>query len=630
MKFPHVAEKKQNVPAHEHEKSGTFFESHQDIYEQYAGHSITVAPAPEGLDTFAFDLNSNVIYLNDTFYENLGYPEKGTSFAVFHEIEHFREKIALLKERDGIAVFNRFLLSMDPRVSPHAQAYALMDNCISDIRQNAAVVQRTHTGFTDVEKNLYSDIQFPDVDFTNQPLHIQLPYALLNEYRTGRICVVDERVRKIIDELKSIPSTDGKTRDCIAVMTNPDPNVAPMSVRLRLQDKYIWPKVLELLEDDVESDKRKKQSNKKTEDKSKQQGKSEEESDSESETPNDRFKKSYEEAKKRVPNGVSVEQQEQAAKKWEEENGDPEKMKDATLAEKLGFKTEDVTAYKEIVRSFHEKNRETDESIVDQLEDIIKRIISSRLKERATPRYPMDEGDELIDPAGWVTETRQGNSEPQVWEDSEILLKKDVKFGEVEITLVCDRSKSMSEQGGLKQKEQQKTLVLFMEALKRFNDLLEDDQAVLEKPLVLKSEIYTFQGDEQDVVPIKKMGKNLSEQERISCFVQVHTTPGSTTDFRTLEAIVQGIQDETLEKIKEGELRKIVIILTDGESANPDRVQEMAKLLRNNGVILVGIGITQSGATTLTTYAPKAVIAEKAENLPFILKDTLQDVLSGV
>lgn len=628
-----------------HEQAISSFERHREMYEQYAGYSITVKPAPEGLDTFAFDLETNTIYLNDKFYALLGYPEEGTSFATFHEIEHFREKLALLKEKDGAYVFGQYLEKLDTKASPHSGAYGVMDNCISDIRQNGAVVARTHAGFDTIEKQLYKDVQFPDVDFVKEsnkkPLHIQLPYAILNEYRSGRACVVDERVRKVIDKLQHTTLPNGKVVDLLALMTNPDPKVVSMSKRLLIQDTYIWPHVLELLEEDLNEVQKKKEEGgegKKDEGKNDDEKSQKPQNDTspqnaggqpqENPNPNEVFKEVYAEAQKRVPNAMPVDTQKEALKKWVQENGNEEDRVNKALAERLGVKKEDVKAYKDIARALSAPNPEAQESVIDDLEQVIRRIISRRFKEKHKPRYPVEEGDELVDPAGWLAEVRGGNFEPKVWEDTEIKLEKSKKCGDVEVTLVCDRSGSMK---GEKQREQQKALVLFMEALKRFNDVLDDEESRVEKPLTIQSEIYTFQADDTDGVPIKKMGKALTEKERIVSSAKVATTPGgSTTDFISLEAIAQSIVPETVEKIKEGELRKIVIVFTDGNSDDSRRVHTVCGALRKQGVTVIGVGITEGGKSALTTYAPKAVFAERAEDLPKVLADILKEMLADV
>jgi hypothetical protein len=624
-----------------HNEAITSFESHRLAYEQYAGHSIHIAPAPEDLDTFAFDLKTNTIYLNDKFYSRVTYGELGTAFATFHEIEHFKEKIALLQEKDGAKVFTNYLNKLDEKISKHAGAYGVLDNCIADVRENGAVLARTpHKGFDEVEKNLYKDVQFPNVDFTQdgnrQPLHIQLPYAIINEYRSGRQCIVDARVRKILDELQHTALPNGKEIDIISVMTNPNPKVMSMSQRLAIQDAYVFPKVLELLEEDMKEEKQKKgkagdgdgsqhSGKKKDGDGAKMEdGKGGSES-----TPNEVFKEAYEEAKKRVPNAVPLDVQRKAVKEWVEENGDEEKKKNQALAEKLGVKVGALKSYKDILKKLQVTNPETKESLIDDLENLIKRIISKRLKEKQMPKYPVEDGDELVDPATWLAEVRGGNFEPKVWEDTEIVLKKDKKFGEVEITLVCDRSGSMEE--GVKCREQQKALVLFMEALKRFNDILDDEEINVEKPLSIKSEIYTFQADGKDGTPIKKMGKVLTEKERIESCAVVASTPGnSTTDFVPLEAIATSMSDDTCLKIQEGELKKIIIVFTDGGSDNPTRVQNVLKELQTKGVVVIGVGITESGTPALTTYTPRAVLAKQAGELSKVLGDILKEHLEEV
>lgn len=628
-----------------HERSQEHFETHRKMYEEYAGFELNIKPAPPNLDTFAFDLETNIIYLTDKFYKLLGYPEEGTAFATFHEIEHFREKVALLKEKNGDRVFADYLNKLDEKVFKYAGAYGVMDNCISDIRQNGAVIKRnTNEGYLEVERNLYKNVQFPSVDFNNdkeengkvvsqkQPLHIQLPYALLNEYRSERECVVDERVREIIKDLQNFKKENGEVIDLVKVMT--DPSVS-MSKRLAIQDNFIWPKVLELLEEDIK-EKEEKKKNKKNNDgkdeENKEKGEGKEGDERKEINPNEEFSDYYKEAKKRVPNAVPIEKQKESLKKWVEENSDPEKKKNKEVAERLDVKLEDLKRYKDIVKDLEQiKNPKTNESVVSELYELLNRIISHRLKEKHAPKYPVEEGDDLIDPAGWFAEVKGGNYEPKVWEDTEIKLQKDKKFGEVEITLIGDRSYSMNDGNGEKRIEQQRAFVLLAEVLKMFNDKLEDEDINLEKSLFISSEFYTFQKSDEDKKPIKKMGKGLSDKERIDICTKVNTTPGeSTPDYIPLEEIDKNIDKDTIEKIKEGELKKILIIFTDGGSDDEAKVQEALKSLKEKGVVIVCIGITESGKPAIKTYAPFGRLAEKAEDLSVILAEVLKEHLSDI
>ncbi|OGJ02518.1 hypothetical protein A3G06_01265 [Candidatus Nomurabacteria bacterium RIFCSPLOWO2_12_FULL_46_14] len=582
-----------------HEQALDFVESHRDYLDHYARGRVNFQPAPPELDTFAFDLKENIVYINDRFYRRLGFSDEETLFATCHELEHLTEKAEMLTERGGERKFTSYVKKIED-----SRAYGLLDNCVADIRQNRAVVART-PGFADLEISLYREDLFPETDFTGEPRHIQFAQALLREARVpGEICQVDPEVRVKLDQVKSVVKGG---LPLLAAMTHP---ATPMSTRVRLQDKYLWPICQELLEKDKED---------------KKKNKGEGEGD-----PNEMFKDAYERAEKKVLSSVPIRDIKKALEEWQatpKEN--PLDVADREYAEKLGVQTEDIRRYRDIVKSLEKAiNTETGETLIDELHQIFRRIISRRIKPAMKPRYPTEEGEDLIHPGELVASFKGGNLEPKVWETMEVREKPGLKFGEVEITLVCDRSASML---GAKAIEQNKAAVLAMEALKRFSDDLENERVNMESPLEVRSEIYAFQATGEDRIPLKQMSKELEEGERVKVAKTLSTTPGlDTTDYATLEAIHAGVGPETREKIKEGILKKIVIVFTDGVSGNAVEVKRNSKLLREKGVIVIGVGITAEGAPAVETYAPEARLAETAEKLPFVLADLLKEHLADI
>ena len=77
-------------------------------------------------------------------------------------------------------------------------------------------------------------------------------------------------------------------------------------------------------------------------------------------------------------------------------------------------------------------------------------------------------------------------------------------------------------------------------------------------------------------------------------------------------------------------MKKIVIVFTDGESDDSSRVQNTLGKLRKEGIVVIGVGITESGNSALTTYAPEARLAETAEKLPVVLTDVLKEHLKDI
>lgn len=629
--------------AAEHKEAIEFVNRHRDLFEHYARGQVDFKPAPPGLNTFAYDLKEDTIYINSRFYQSQGLSDEKTAFATLHEIEHFQEKLDLLKEKGGDRVFDRYLTRIQK-----SGAYKVMDNCVADIRENKTVVAKTSSTFADVEHTLYTEDLFPQTDFTDKPKHVQLSMALLREARVpGEECTVAPEVRAAIDEIKSVRNSGGtRLTDIIA---HPE---TPMSVRLRLQDKFIWPKVEKLLEEDMSEEQKGEgdgggdgQSDTGQGDGHGKEGKQPTKGDEKGGKPgkrgkptkgtgkkgdpNEKFKGVYEEADKQMPHAVPVEEQKKALKEWKDGRGNPLDRADQEYANQLGVKKEELQQYRSIAEQLNKAiNPETNQSVIDELRALIERIIANRKKERPAPQYPTEEGEFLVDPAELVSQVKAGNWEPKVWETQEIRMERGKRFGEVEITLVGDRSTSMNE--GQKGPEQQKAAVLLMEALKEFADRLREEATNVEKPLAVRSEVYSFQSSVEDATPIKRMSEELTERDRITVAAKLGTSSGSTTDFVPLEAIANSMSEETRRAIEGGELKKIVIVFTDGGSDDKARVSRALERLRAAGIVVVGVGITEAGSPALTTYAPGARLAETAERLPVVLGDVLKEHLADL
>ncbi|MEK7097585.1 MAG: VWA domain-containing protein, partial [Patescibacteria group bacterium] len=344
------------------------------------------------------------------------------------------------------------------------------------------------------------------------------------------------------------------------------------------------------------------------------------------------FADDYAKAEKKFPEAVPLEEVEKAFREWKEaqKGKDSADKDDENYAKKIGVEKNDLQNYRKIAESLQKIiNQETDMSLMEELRNLFARIISKRLKKAQAPKYPVEEGDELVDPAQLVADVKSGNLQPKVWEDTEIKEKKGDRFGEVEITAVFDRSTSMKV--GEKSAEQRKSAVLIMEVLKEFAELCEAEKMNIDKPLEIKSEIYSFASNEsEDKKPLKKMSADLGEAERIMVLKKLYDLQGSTTDFACLEAIDSGLDEKTKEKIKAGELKKIVIVFTDGESDNPTKTQAVLKSLRENGVVAIGVGMTKDGKPVESTYAPKGLLVEDVTKLSIVLGGLLKEHLKDL
>lgn len=190
----------------------------------------------------------------------------------------------------------------------------------------------------------------------------------------------------------------------------------------------------------------------------------------------------------------------------------------------------------------------------------------------------------------------------------------------------------MNDGAAEKRREQQRAAVLSMEALKEIAELCEDERTNMTEPLEIFSEVYAFQSSDEDGKPLKEMSKEFGEKERIEIMKKLDTAPGSTTDFVPLETILHELEknQEKLDQISRGEIKKIIFVFTDGGSDDVPRVRKVLEKLRGYGVVVVGIAITESGKPAITTYAPDARLAEKTEDLPRVSGELLKEHLSEV
>ena len=128
-----------------HQEAVLFVEKYRDFFEHYARGRVKFEPAPPELNTFAFDPETNTIFVNSRFYTSQGFSEEKTAFAILHEIEHMLEKTAWLETENGEKSFEKYLDKIKT-----SDGYSLMDNCVADLRENRSVLKRTNKKWREI------------------------------------------------------------------------------------------------------------------------------------------------------------------------------------------------------------------------------------------------------------------------------------------------------------------------------------------------------------------------------------------------------------------------------------------------------------------------------------------------
>lgn len=643
-----------------------YLDDWSDFMHHWAGDSsveiISTSSAPEEIreqvksevERAGIDLKNGKMYINPEFFGDLESDEK--LVVPLHEFGHFLGLRELLLTKEGAHLWKK----NEARNKKH-QRYAILDNNFWDIQINNSVVDRAPV-LGDSRRKIYVEKIFNERDFRNLPKHIQFIHALdcLGNIPGEDFEVADD-VQEELERLENIKSKAG-----VSLLDYATAPQTSQEMRIRLQEKYLYPALDRLFEKDVENEKQKegqdgseqKQEGGGTQGEGEsgksQKGKSGEGDESgkskkgsgkggnknkkngnggeKSKNSEEYFSEHYEKIKSKSPDIISPDNLDKAVEKYLKEKG-KEKSTDE-LAEEAYAKAEGITMneLKEYQRFWQEvesiTDPETDERVIEQLRKIFQKIINERKKERYVSKYPTREGEILAFPAKAVADIKSGIRDPEVWETVEKKRRPKEMYGDFDVTVLADRSISMTENE--KYIEQRKAVALVLEVLKDFCDDLDKARKDLEYDLNVRTEVWSF-GDENQVKILKPLSSELTEKQRVNVYKTLADTPGKKTyDFLTLEKIRDSISEEELEMLKNKKLKKFIIVMSDGESHGVDRVQEVLKDLRRKGVIVVGVGITESGEAIVDTYAPDGQVCQSPVDLPRVLGNLLEDQLKDL
>lgn len=606
-----------------------FYQRHEDFFVSYASDaSINVKPSPAGLGTFAIDLQEGTMFVHPGYFTEQGYSEAKAVNSTLHEIEHFRELRDLLAEPRG----DQRWLAHNERLKANRRL-KLLDNVWDDVRVDRSILSRAPAQQA-VQESLYHENLWPETDMRMLPRHLQFAYGLFRETMLPDepVTVVDE-VRAELDRLRAVRSRSGVSLLDYASRPN-----LPPSLRIDLQKKYLEPVYEKLFQEDVRDEQQKQaaaggqgQGAGKP-----QPGEAGEPPEKPAElTPaqaEQLFAAQYDEYFAKNPDAALpdklVEEAVKEAQQHTAQQAGEHDAREQAYARAADVSVEDLREYQRFWAEVEQlRNLETDQPVIEELRQLFRRILTERTKRVPRSRLPVSEGELLARPAEAVAAIRAGLLEPEVWETTERQERPRELVGNFDVTLIPDRSGSMDEAdaaGAVKKVEQRKAAMLVLEALTEFARDLDDGRASLSHDLAVQTEVRSFGGTQENQV-LKELSPELSEKERVAVYKTLQTTPGqSTMDYLPLEDIERSLTAQDRAKLVRGELRKIIVVLSDGESQDPARVQRALAKLREAGVIVVGIGVTGAGLAAAETYAPDGRVASRAGDLASVLAEVLK------
>jgi hypothetical protein len=574
--------------ARANEAHNDFMAVHQKTIEAYAGREAIHFTVKSG--GWYIDLETGRTNVDPKFFLDKGYGESEALFATFHEMEHFRDAASdpeayrtLFKNIDSLGkVHPVYPIKMKQFV-----------NCVDDIMVNRVVMGRWSSG--DKSKDALYPKLFPKSDFTDQPKHKQMMCTLLREAMLpDEPCVVDEDVREIIDKYnaRTMQSTKRKTLDVLTGFS-----ARKQRAGMEAKDRYehmmvvLEPMFRKLFLDDVKKFRE-------SQEKDKGEGES-------GGTP-DPFKDGpLDEA---IGDPISTEDILNEIDKY---NTAKEARNNDEFKNLMGVEKKDFDAYK---RDFNEI-----EPYLEQMSDLFDRLIQERISYRQRLSKPAKEGPALNPGtlAMGAAAIKAGNLEPEIFLDYEPEKVVEKHPSRIELSLRVDGTGSVAGDPA-KLVAQRRTVVLFLEAIQMFREKVSEANfhgAGLDLQLV--TDIKQFSTTDQEIIPPTDKIDHLLR-------VKVHKTltngllTGDNNEVPMFDNLMKDLTPEKIEEMWKGDLKKIVIIMTDGGTsvdakAYVDEMKEKAGTDKNYAVGAIGYG--SDGKQVESVYDPVGVYCPQLAQL---------------
>jgi len=591
-----------------------------------------------GNSGWAFDFQNRKLIYDPKFFIERGYSLQETLFATTHELmAHYGE---LMRDPE-------LVLKEAKRYSAKGHLH-LLYNIFEDVLGNRRIVAELPF-LEQTREDLYREKMFPPTDYTDKSSHVQFTYGFIRQMMVpGEAVQLGPEAQAALDKLRSFGSDKIDILDLVTT-----PTIDPKD-RFRIMRTIVEPIYRELYEKDLEEEKKSG--------KSKDQGEGSPTDTQASGEPQQgqgsgQEKKKWWQRKKETPQeGKGKEQQpgkggdkkssdraarEAAEKKFKEEykayhDSHPEpithaeekqikKLMEEIVAKKGGEPTLEQSILEEWAREHgvnaedvlgYRKEYAEIAPLVAELREVFKQIISRRLKERwkFSPQLET-EGEELSEDTLVESSIEsQTGGQPRAFRELEKQKKEQEGYGMLDMTLVNDLSGSMNEGGKLVM--DRKSKLLFLESLADFQKEIEqaEYESGVSLGLQVRTETRAF-GDFGDA-ELKELSTDLSEKDRIGIWKKMHKAGGGTPDYLSLNEVLKSITPEQEKELREKLRRKIVVVLSDGDSQDAGKVQGVLLQLRNKGVICLGLGMTESGVAVKDTYKPDAEVITDINTLP--------------
>ena len=570
---------------------------------------------------------TGLVTIDPLFFIEKGYSANHCVFAILHELmSHVRDV-----KRDPVFAARQHAFIISGKDPQEQQARSIFNNILTDIHGNKQIMNML-PAMREVGADLYDNRLFPTerdgeiVDYTNIPMHLQFLYKIIRqEMIPGSETPVRQEVDKAIDQLRNF---QGGQIDLISFLTDPGVRGAN-GKKLSGSDRFdywltqIWPQYEKLIQLDKQEAKNTEQQN------NNQQTNSntteQQDTDPSQKQDSNPFADAYADYfDNKHPEPFSPEEHEKihdaidkAVQEDRRKNMTPEQRERARqiaanrrYQERTGHSLQEKQHYDSKVKRLHrqiDQMRQVFQSVLDE-------VVATR---RGLSRRPHQDGD-ILDPnrlAQTITDIKSGIA-PEAFQRYEAVRGQAELNCKTDYFFVFDCSASM---GGEPAQAAASCAIIMLEGLasmERDIRKLEKEQAIDLPDLSIRTSLYTFGSN---ATCHKPLGSSLSDKQRLDTYAAVIAADaGGTADYLALQEIADLPRSQ--------DRQRIIIVVTDGQSNDPDATQAaISQLRRDQNTVVYGVSIGSAAAEQL--YAPNAKLVNDPKDLPNVLQSFIETTI---
>ena len=637
-----------------------------------SGMSVTVG------DGWSTNIKTGAVTVDPSFFIEEGYIPEWCNYAIMHEISaHLRE---LITDPEMSKKIHEFV--------GESRAKHLFHNIMSDIAGNKRI-HKVLPIQAAVAEQLYSKKLFAESDFRELPRHLQLMYKIIRqEMIPGSDTAVLPEVDEAIARLRHFTEDDKDIIEFSTVVNETGTKAREPGVNLYLWINHIYPEFEKLRQQDI-ADPIQKQNNKEQgegegegqgqgqgqqqgegegqeqsegagraedegqgegqgEGEGQKQGQGQGESKGEAEGNGQgqqqggegegevegqgedgfgEFYDDYERTKHASP--ISHEAQDEISKQIKEiksqevaeaAKNTPKAKARQALQDRIG-REHTPEKYDKYVETIIAHNAE-----IEQMQEFFGSLINERLAKRRILNKPASQGQILNTNAIAQTFTNLKSGEElnsQAYLNYDTLVAEREAEGSFDCYLVVDDSGSMAQDG--KSDQARLAAMIFLEGLWAFERQIreQEQQEGIQLKWDVRTSVFTFGSSAHEVKPI---GPELTDKSRLDVQKAISGASGRTCDYLALEAIATQIEDEILKDPSSKGRRRLVYVITDGESDDTDQLRDILDKLNSLEVEVVGIGIVDGSVEAVYPKGSKTIAS--AKDLPQTLVDSMEASMS--